>query len=62
MGHTWYLEVEFHLFLLAPILIKLLFKHGDKIVPPAILIVIAGGLYRTYELRDFFDGEDFLNE
>lgn len=43
------------MFLIAPMLIKLLFKHGQKIVFIAILIVAAGGAYRTYVLQNFFD-------
>lgn len=44
------------MFLVAPLLIKLLWKFGQKVVPFAILLVIAGGIYRTYTLQNFFDG------
>lgn len=53
-----YLATDFHMFLIAPLLIKLLFKHGQKIVLLSFLIVAAGGVYRTYVLQNFFDEWD----
>lgn len=49
------MATDFHMFVIAPLLIILLWKYGPKIVPFAVLIVIAEGIYRCYAQKLFFD-------